>query len=159
MNNGNPSMTEPVSFVSTTPRFGLPLLFQGQAQKEFFVNEAFALVDALLHPTVKGQSAAPPNTPIAGDCWLVGPDPSGAWSERADSLACFTGSGWLLVAPRLGMRAFDLSLGQIRIYSGTWIAIPSPASPQGGSVIDTEARNSLDQVITALKSAGIFSPA
>ena len=53
-------MTDPVDFGSMTPRFELPLLFAAQAQKEFFVNEAHSLVDALLHPVVKGTTPTPP---------------------------------------------------------------------------------------------------
>jgi len=65
-------MSDPTSFTLTTPRFGLPFLFSGQAQKEVSVNEAHALADMLLHPCIAGELAAPPASPSAGDCWLVG---------------------------------------------------------------------------------------
>lgn len=152
-------MTEPITFASTTPRFDLPLLFQGQAQKEFFVNESFMLVDALLHATVKGVTSAPPAVPAPGDCWLVGADPSGAWAGKTNCLASFTGSTWVFAAPRGGMRAFDLALDQYRTFAGSWNAPVTPAAPQGGATIDAEARNALNQLIAALRSAGILAPA
>ncbi len=42
-------MSDPVQFEGATPRFALPLLFAGQAQKEFFVNEALLRADMVLH--------------------------------------------------------------------------------------------------------------
>jgi hypothetical protein len=72
-------MTDPIPFPSATPRFGLPLLFPGQARKEFFVNEAHALTDALLACVVEGEAPAPPSTAGEGTSWLVASSATGDW--------------------------------------------------------------------------------
>lgn len=151
-------MTEPVSFASTTPRFALPLLFQGQAQKEFFVNEAFSLIDCLLHANVKGVAAVPPDAPEPGDCWIVATDPTGAWAGHAQCLAGFTGSSWVFASPRHGMRVFDGSVGQYRTFAGNWLAPAAPSAPQSGATVDLEVRQALSQLIAALRAVGIFPP-
>ena len=53
-------MSDPIAFPSTTPSIGLPLLIPGQAQKEFFVNQALCLLDALHMRAVTASQPAPP---------------------------------------------------------------------------------------------------
>lgn len=146
-------------FDSTSPRFGLPLLFAGQAQKEVFVNEAHALADMLLHCAIQGESASPPATPVEGETWLVAASPTGAWAGQAGKLAGWQGGNWLFVAPRDGLRVHDLSTGQDRRYGGGWLMPAIPAAPTGGSVIDAEARTSIAGIVAALQQAGIFAGA
>lgn len=150
-------MTDPLVFDSTSPRFGLPFLFAGQAQKEAFVNEAHALLDALLHGVVEGRADAPPADPDDGLCWLVGDAPTGAWAGQAGKIACRQQGLWLFVAPRDGLRMFDRSSGQELFHNAGWIAPEAPAAPAGGATIDGEARAAIALLIAALREVGIFS--
>ena len=131
----------------------------GQAQKEFFVNEAHALTDALLHCAIEGVANAPPASPAEGAAWLVGTAPTGDWSGQAGKLACRQGGGWLFVAPRDGLRVLNRATGQDMRFSGAWKVPTRPAAPSGGAVIDAEARASLAAILTALESAGMIPPA
>ncbi|MGB7407193.1 MAG: DUF2793 domain-containing protein, partial [Pontixanthobacter sp.] len=50
----------PQTTADASPNYGLPFLFAGQTQKEFYVNEAHARIDMLLHPVVEGIADTPP---------------------------------------------------------------------------------------------------
>jgi hypothetical protein len=150
-------MTDPVSFTSTTPRYFLPLLFSGQAQKEFYVNEAHALTDALLHAACEGEAADPPAAPAEGEGWLVGTGATGAWAGQDGKLASFQAGNWLFAVPNDGMRLFDRSTSQMLLYRGGWQRPTTPAEPSGGTTIDAEARAAIADLIIALTQAGILA--
>jgi hypothetical protein len=149
-------MTEPILYDSATPRFGIPLLFAGQAQKEAYVNEAHALTDALLHCVIEGQSSSPPMSPVDGQAWLVGPSASGEWAGREGELACRQSGNWLFATPGTGMRVFDRSVGQDRRFVDDWIASVAPVEPSGGTTVDAEARAAIHEIVEALRTAGII---
>lgn len=159
-----------------TPRFGLPFILPGQAQKELFHNEALVRIDALLEATVEeGPRAAPPAAPEPGQCWIVAAGAGGDWSGRDGALAAWTDGGWRFVAPPAGTSVWDKAAGVPRRWDGgAWsdgriacaglsIAgkpivgerLPALPSPSGGTIIDAEARAALDAVIAALKSHGL----
>ena len=152
-------MSDPIVYDSASPRFGLPFLFAGQAQKEAFVNEAHALTDALLHCAIEGEAAAPPASPTDGTSWLVGASPTGDWTGQAGKIACRQAGNWIFVPPRDGMRLLDRSNGQERRYNGGWAAPSAPADPTGGTTIDAEARTAIAALIAALRTAGVFPSA
>lgn len=149
-------MSDPFLFDTATPRFGLPLLFAGQAQKEAFVNEAHALADALLHCAIEGEASSPPPSPADGEIWLAGDDADGTWAGQDGNLACRQGGGWLFVTPRDGMRLLDRATGQERRFFGSWQIAAETAEPTGGSTVDAEARIAISQLIAALRVAGIY---
>jgi len=161
-----------------TPRWALPLLFAGQAQKEIQHNEALALVDALLHGQVESADlSAPPDAPVVGQCWIVAGGASGDWSGQVGAIALWTEGGWRFMAPRSGLRVavadrdhalfFDgtlwradairsdgLYIGDDRVVGPQMAAI---AAPSGGSVIDAEARSTLIDILAALRGHGLIA--
>jgi len=150
-------MTEPLTFPSLTPRHALPLLFAGQAQKEATVNAAHALADLLLHPAVEGEAAAPPSTPVAGECWLVAPGATGPFAGRVGSIAGYITGTWVFADARDGMRAYDRASGQYLIHAGAWVRQPAPAAPTGGGTVDSQARSAIADLILALRGVGLFA--
>lgn len=151
-------MPEPVSTTARTARHDLPYLFAGQTQKEAFVNEALARLDALVQPAVLGTAAAPPADPRAGDCYIVAADPQGDWAGRADAIASWAGNQWLFAAPMPGSHAFDRSHGGYAIFDTVagWQRPAAPAMPTAGETQDREARAALAQLVAALRVFGLF---
>jgi hypothetical protein len=144
-------------FDNRTPRFDLPLLFAGQAQKEGFVNEITARLDALLHCVIEAEQAAPPASPVDGRSWLVGAGASGAWSGKAGQIAMRQAGNWLFAEPRDGMRLLNRTTGQDVLFNSGWQVASRPAQPSGGTTIDTEARTAIAAVIASLTTAGIIA--
>ncbi|OYW86998.1 MAG: hypothetical protein B7Z20_06150 [Sphingobium sp. 32-64-5] len=161
-------------------RFALPLLAAGQAQKEMTHNEALALIDMLLHPQAESLAlTTPPETAQAGQCWIVAAGASGAWSGHDASVAALTAGGWRFVGPRTGMRVAVSEEDMTYIYDGAqwspeglrpdglYIAesrVVGPraaaiADPDGGTVIDGEARLVLGQLLAVLRSHGLIAMA
>jgi hypothetical protein len=161
----------------TTARFALPLLLPGQAQKEAFHNEALALLDAALHACVEGDPTDElPADPAPGESWIVGPGATGAWSGRAGNLATWTASGWRFTAPVPGMTVWNIDAGYRLAWTGAaWSQGEWPISalmiggqqvvghrletlpsPSGGTIIDVEARASVDAIIVALRTHGLI---
>lgn len=147
-------MTSPIAFENASPRFALPLLFAGQAQKEFYVNQAHLLTDALLHPVVEGTLGAPPATAESGQAWIVAAGASGLWSDQPGRLAIRQGGTWFYAAPVQGMRVFDRSAGCLAIFSDTWRHVTAVPLPSGGTVVDSEARAAIGILVAALRTAG-----
>ena len=158
-------------------RMKLPFLQPGQAQKEWFHNEALARIDALLHAAVEGAAVVePPADPEPGQAWLVAAGASGAFAGHDDELACWTEGGWRFVAPVPGMTVWDQASGFARRWAGaawtngllfaTGLEVdgvqvvgerqPDIATPSSGTIIDAEARVAIDALIVALRSHGLI---
>jgi hypothetical protein len=159
-----------------SPRFRLPFILPGQAQKELFHNEALLRVDLALHPAVEaGSATAPPGQPEEGQCWIVAAGATGDWADRVDRLAMWSDGGWRFLEPVAGMVVWNKAQSiPLRWTAGGWgggeadcsavriagqqvvgprlSALPSPS---GGTVIDVEARAAIAAIAAALMSHGL----
>lgn len=149
-------MPEPYALGSRSPRHGLPYLHPGQAQKEAFVNEALARLDALIQSTVLAERADPPTDPQPGDAYLVAPAASGDWLGEDDSIAVFQGAHWLFQSPAPGASLRRLDTGQGWLFLNGWSAAVEPTEPSGGTTVDAEARAAIAALTSALRHSGIF---
>jgi hypothetical protein len=158
-------------------RLKLPLMHAGQAQKEIVHNEALTVLDMMVQArAVSADLTAPPTAPAPGQCWIVAPGATGAWSGRGGAIAGWTAGGWRFVAAVEGMRlrvsdrACDMLFaagawgdapirsdgyyqGGVRVVSARQAAIPAPA---GGGMVDAEARVAIDQILAALRAHGLI---
>lgn len=163
--------------MSNSPRFQLPFLAPGQAQKEFFHNEALQTLDCLVAAAIEIMPQnAPPTSPQPGSCHLAGSAPTGAWAGKAGQLAAYSAGGWRFVAPVEGLNVFVKSTGLRGEYrGGAWefgaiyadtvriggLQILSTrsaaiASPSGGSVVDSAARSTIDLILASLRHHGLI---
>lgn len=161
-----------------TARFSLPQLAPGQAQKEWWHNEALQLVDLLLCPVVEGAAlAVPPTSPAIGACYLVASGATGAWAAKDGMLAGYTEGGWRFIAPIEGARVLDRASGQtILRRDGTWetgivraqeyrvagVTVvrqqqAAIADPTGGSVIDAQCRTAIAAILSTLRTHGLIA--
>ena len=160
-----------------SPRFALPFLAPGQAQKEFFHNEAIQRIEALLCPVVEAAGlVTAPSNPEPGACYIVGAGATGEWAGHDHALACFTEGGWRFIAPVDSMQLVDKSSGETLAYEGGWISgivrarevrvngqtvlrdrQPPIANPAGGATVDTECRAAISEILATLRTHGLIT--
>lgn len=161
-----------------TPRLALPMLQPGQAQKEMYHNEALARLDLAVQAAVHAADTnIPPDDPEPGDAWIVGDAPTGLWAGQAKAIAGWN-AGWRFIAPTEGMQLWVRESDGFALFSdGSWhignaygrlivdgeqvVGARGEAieDPDGGSVIDVEARGAILAILAALREHGLVDPA
>lgn len=160
-----------------TARYNMPFLSAGQAQKEITVNEALQSLDLIVSAAVEQDALSdPPASPTVGTCYLVGASPSGDWAGKPQTVAGYTSGGWRFIEPVEGLSVYVKSSGQVATYrSGAWEfgilravsvqvdgqqVVGSRAAaivpPTGGTLIDIEARSTIEIILGALRHHGLI---
>lgn len=111
--------------MAATTKLTLPFLDAAQSQKHVTHNDALNALDALVQISLKGIfTNAPPGSPAAGDRYITGGTPTGAWAGQTYKLAVYQDGVWKFFAPQTGWTAFDETGGGCVVYNGSnWIAI------------------------------------
>ncbi len=120
--------------MAVTPKWGFPLLAEGQASAEISHNEALNLLEGLTHIAILDRNlATPPGSPAEGDAYLVAASPTGVWTGLAGKFVFFYGGGWIPatagtptgLAPKEGMHVWIMDEDRVILYDGSaWINPP-----------------------------------
>jgi hypothetical protein len=162
----------------TSARLGLPLMQPGQAQKELTHNEALTLLDLAVQASVVALGVDdPPAAPVAGQAWIVGAAPTGAWVGQPHALAGWTAGGWRFVVPYEGLAVWVIAAARgARYAGGAWrlgtlagsavlidgIRVVGAqrgaiSDPSGGAAADAEARAAIAAILSALRGHGLIA--
>jgi hypothetical protein len=124
--------------MAETAHLKLPVLEAGQAQKHVTVNEALAMLDALVQPSVlDADRTMPPASPAEGDRHIVAAGGAGAWSGRDHRIAVRSGGAWVFHDPAEGWQVWDQSAdASLRWTSAAWSgAVSLPAGSAAAPAI------------------------
>lgn len=109
--------------MTTTNHLGITLVETSQAQKEVTVNEALAIIDAILNTGAKDKDlATPPGSPAAGDVYIVAASPTGDWAGHAYHVAYFD-QIWKFITPNEGMTLWVNDENKLYAYDGASWAV------------------------------------
>jgi hypothetical protein len=123
--------------VSTTPRLALPYILAQQAQKEVTHSAGLNRLDALVQPVVQQVGLnTPPGSPTNGQCWVIGPSPTGAWAGQANKLAQRIGGAWVFYATFVGLTVFDVDTLSQRVWNGSAWALLAPRLLEASATYD-----------------------
>jgi hypothetical protein len=144
---------------NTTNRVKLPYILQSQSQKEVTHNSGLDLIDALLQAACITVSLnTPPGSPVAGDCYVVGAAPTGAWAGQAKTVAFYT-TGWNFIVPWEGLTVWANDANTLNTYDGTnWVAtFTLPTSFQNLSMLGVNTSADATNKFAVASAAILFN--
>jgi len=126
----------------------LPFIQSSQSQKHVTHNEALRVLDAVVHLSVEGISAAPPEAAEDGRRWIVEQGATGAWQGQDGTVAVGEGTApggaWTFYTPQAGWIAWNADAGQQLVWTGTdWAPLAPDRVDQFGIGTTADSVNRL----------------
>lgn len=143
---------------NTTNRTKLPYILQSQSQKEVTHNTALDLADALLQSAVVSVGTnTPPGSPAAGDCYVIGASPTGAWSGQAKALAFYTAT-WNFITPWEGLTVWASDVDFLYSYNGSsWVVSVDLSAFQNLTLLGINTTADTTNKLSVASSAALFN--
>lgn len=143
---------------NTTNRVKLPYILQSQSQKEVTHNTALDLIDALLQAAAVSVGVdTPPVSPAAGDSYIVGTSPTGAWAGHAKELAYYT-TGWSFISPWEGLTVWASDVNLLYTFDGAdWIVTINLSFFQNLTMLGVNATADATNKLTVASAAILFN--
>lgn len=143
---------------NTTNRVKLPYVLQSQSQKEVTVNASFDLIDVLLQAAVASVGTnTPPASPMAGDCYVVGTSPTGAWVGQAKAIAVYS-TGWSFITPWEGLTVWAMDTNALNTYDGAaWALTTASVSFQNIPMVGINATADATNKLSVNSAAILFN--
>lgn len=110
--------------MTTSDRMGITELASSQLSRSATVNAGTATLEtgAGSFAVVAVGTNTPPGSPVAGQAWVIGTSPTGAWSGKAANVARYYNSSWVFIPPIEGYRAYDQTGDTTYLYNGSaWV--------------------------------------
>jgi hypothetical protein len=114
--------------MTESARLRIPYIAASQAQKHVTHNEALTLLDTLVQASVKDKDlTAPPGSPAEGDCYIVAPSGTGAWTGWDNRIVRYIDGEWRSYLPGAGSGEGWLTYVQdeelLYVFDGSaWVA-------------------------------------
>ena len=141
-------------------------------------NEALLALDTLVGGVVEEPPrTSPPSNPEPGQTYIVADGAVGEWAGLSGKILSFSEAGWRQQNPAEGqsflvrstgvratfqggvwelglVRATSVMVGGVQVVGSRSSAVVSPA---GGTVVDSEARACIAQMLNALRAHGLIA--
>lgn len=146
--------------MATTSHLGVTLVEQAQAQKEITVNQALIRIDALLNTGAKDRDInTPPASPVAGDVYIIGSTPTGAWAGQARNIAYFD-QVWRFITPQEGATLWVADEDVLYSFNGTaWTLTTNLSQLQNLSLLGVNTTADATNKLAVASSAALFTHA
>lgn len=90
------------------------------------MNANLKRLDALTQLAVKDKDLnSAPGSPVAGDRYIVGNSPTGAWSGQAKAVAVWMDAAWTFYPPKVGWQAWVEDESVFYVFNGIIWALPA----------------------------------
>jgi len=123
-----------------SPNLQLPYLAPAQAQKHVTHNEALRQLDAIVQLSALSEVNETPVSPQNGDCFIVGANPLGDFTDKAHHVASFQDGAWTFLTPNIGWRSYVQDIAEFKIFDGSgWKKISSDAAAETAALFGINA--------------------